>query len=304
MIASIRSELRKLLSVRSTYILVMVALALVVVFAYFGTSANTYEEAVCESTGEVLYGRGQTDARLDTASPEEVCGGEVSYSMKTVNDLPKEKLLFNLQETMPVIAMFIAIIVVLQMGHEFRYNTINYTLTTSSRRSKVLLSKITVNILFTVIVTLLAIGVSVIVTHIAINLKGLTLPAQDYDWLYILVRHAGYALAYALFYLGTIVLVRNLIAGVIAIFLLPTIDGIGGLLLALGDIEPTRVLPFSALDRFGNVAADVASISAATVEFADIPSNPATMLGAGAVFAAYLIGLWVIAWLLFVRRDV
>lgn len=303
MITQLKAEVRKLLTVRSTYIMMILALVFISLFAYFGTSGLTYEEAVCESTGEVLYSMNHTDPRLEGTSPEEVCGGEVSYVTKTDNNLPDDKLLYSLQEAVPIMATFASVVVILLMAHEFRYSTINYTLTISNSRSKVLLSKMLVSIVFVIAATLLAVGVSFAVTQAAINIKGLSLHTQDYNWLYILARHLGYVLGYALFSLGIITLVRNLTAGIAAIFVLPTLDSIAGFLLAARNIEPTKILPFTALDRFGNVATDL-STSGTTADFmVKTSSGAASVAVAGLVVAAYLLVVWLVTWYLFLHRD-
>lgn len=305
MMPSLRSELRKLLTVRSTYILIASTFALIALFTYFGTSATSYEEATCLDTGEVIYSADKQDPRLLEAGPEEICGGEVSYTSRVSNDLPKEELLFNLQETVPLVATFVGIIVILLMAHEFRYFTINHTLTASNSRSRVLLSKLIISIGFSLAITVLAIGFSVLVTQIAIILKDLNLPAQDYDWPYIIMRHLGYVLAYSLFSLGVITLIRNLTAGILATFLLSTFDGIIGYLLSTRDIEPTKALPFSALERFGSVASDITAGGVDVAErFGGMTSGgPATVLESLAVVCVYLLGLWIAAWLLFLHRD-
>ena len=305
MLLQLKSELRKLFSVRSTYILLSIALVLVGLFGYFGTSGETYEKAVCEPTGQVLYARDYADERLKGQPPEEICGGNVIYTTETTKNLPKEKLLFALQETLPVVVTLVCIILILFVAHEFRYNTINYTLTISNSRSKVLLAKLIVATLFTLLTTLVAAGVIIAVAFTAIGIKDLNLPAQDYNWLYVLARHLGYAVGYTLFGVGVALLVRNLTVAIAAALILPTLDGIAGFLLSTRDIEPTKVLPFTALDRFGNVASDITTGTADVGErFMNASATyPATALGALAVFAVYLVGLWLITWYLFLKRD-
>lgn len=298
---TLKSEIRKLLTVRSTYILIFSAFALIGLFTYVGTSASDYEEAICQSTGEVLYSIEQFDPRLENASPEDVCGGPVSYNRIVINDLSEDKLLFNFQEAIPVISMFISVVLVLFMAHEFRYNTISHTLTLSNSRSKVLLAKLIVGVLFTITITLFTLGLILAVSHIAINVKGLHLPAQDYDWAYVFLRHLGYVLIYSLLWLGIITLIRNLTAGIAAILLLPTIEAIVAFLLEERGIEPTKVLPFSALNRFSDAATGLTSTDPVT-ELAT-RSEPASVLMAGLVALAYLVGVWAVAWWLFLRRD-
>jgi ABC-type transport system involved in multi-copper enzyme maturation permease subunit len=303
MLAQIKSEFRKLFTVRSTYILVIVALLLTILFSYFGTSAQTYDEAVCDSTGEVIYSSDFSDEQLSKASPEDICGGSVSYTTKTERNLPKEKLLFTLQETLPLTITFVSIVLVLLVAHEFRYNTISYTLTISNSRSKVLLAKIIAGTVFTLATTLLALGVTLATFYLAVNIKNLYLPTQDYNWVYILSRHFVYALGTTLIFMGIAILVRNLVASIAAVFVLPIIDSIAGLLLMTRDIEPTKVLPFSSLDRFGNVVSDmVPGASAERFGGMDVNSQ-ATVVGSLVAFGLYFIVVWSLAWLTFLRRD-
>jgi len=152
-------------------------------------------------------------------------------------------------------------------------------------------------------VTLLGIGLAVVATFAAISVKDLSLPAQDYNWLYVGARLISYSLGLSLTGLAIITLVRNLTAGVAAIFVLPTLDAIAGALLASRNIEATRALPFSALDRISSLMRDYMPQNTPNDGFTDPQRLPATVLGATLVFVAYLVGLWVIAWVSFVRRD-
>lgn len=301
----IKSEWLKLFTVRSTYILLLSAFALISLFTYLGTSPSTYEEAVCEPTGDVLYSQGQTDPRLETAPPEELCDGPVNYELKTSRDLSEDRLLFGLQESVPLIATFVTIILVLLTTHEYRHNLINYTLTISSSRSKVLLAKLIVSTVFTIVATLLAIGLTLAMFALAVNVKDLHLPAQNYDWLYVMGRHFGYSLGYVLFFVGLATLLRNLTAAIAAIFLVPTVDGIVGFLLSTRELEPTKFLPFFSLDRFGNVASDISYGTADVGEtFLNAnPGEPASAMLALGVFSVYLAAVWIAGWILFMRRD-
>lgn len=290
MVPTLKAEFKKLITVRSTYILVLVALLLAGLFTYFGTSTIVYDEVAESPSSERQSEMSQPPA------PE-------TRVTKVSRDLPKETLINHLQNNIPVVAIFIAIAVVLLMAHEFRYNTITYTLTTSNSRSRVLLSKFFVSVIFTILVTLLAIMAIVAMTYAAVHIKDLNLPSQDYDWLYILARLIGYALGFSLIGLAIITLVRNIIAGVVAVFLLPTIDAIAGELLKNWDLEASKLLPFSALNRVINFPADLDPNIKLTEGRPIVELLPATLLGAIAVFALYFVGVWIISWYLFLHRD-
>src|ERR1700744_3733974 len=100
MIATLKAEFRKLLTVRSTYVITGLVLVLVIFVAF--------------------YVEGW---RLDSAGlrdPTQLAGDVTGALMITV---------------------FGAIVAILLMTHEYRYNTIMYTLTSSNSRSKVFISK-------------------------------------------------------------------------------------------------------------------------------------------------------------------
>lgn len=293
MVSTLKAEFKKLLTVRSTYVMVLIAIFLAGLFNYLGTSPIVYEEVKEPTSSEQ-----EASASREPLPPEEVV-------VRVSRDLPKEKLATNLQDTIPVVSLFFAVVVVLLMAHEFRHNTITYTLTASNSRSKVLVSKIIVSLAFTIVATILAILTVVAVTYLAVQIRDLNLPSQgSFDWGYILARLLGYTVGFCLLALAIATLVRNIVAGVVAPFILLSVDAlIGGLLQNWKNIEASKVLPLSALNRVNNLAADYTPRNAPDDGITDTLLLPATVLGATAVFAAYFIGLWIIAWYLFLRRD-
>jgi ABC-type transport system involved in multi-copper enzyme maturation permease subunit len=267
--------------------LVLLALFLSGLFTYLGTAPTTsIEEEKPVSNQQAAENQGSPPKPVTRVSHE----------------LPREKLLSNLQDSIQPVSIFIAVVVVMLMGHEFRYNTISYTLTSSNRRSKVLASKVLVSGTFTIVVTALALAVVIVATYAAISVKGLHLPDQNFfDWPYILARLFGYALGFSLIGLALITLVRSLTAGIVALFLLPTLDAIAGELLKNWDIAATKVLPFSALNRLVNIVQDYIHLPPGVDAGQSL--SQATVLGAAAVFALYFVGIWIAAWYLFLRRD-
>lgn len=298
--ASLKSEIRKLFTVRSTYVLVTLALLVIGLVAYFGTSVVTYDEAVCSSNGELLHSTNDPEYYIEEDSKEPACDGETVVTVITERTLPKEHLLNGMQNAIPTITTLVTIIVVLFMAHEFRYNTISYSLTAINSRSKFLLSKLLVAIGFTVGVSLLAIGVMLSVTFIAIAIKDLKLPAQDFNWLYVVLRYLAYSLANVLIGLGIVILVRNLVAGIAAIFVLPMINQLFAGLLMWREVEPTKFLPFSALERFGRVSGDV--IPEQGMVFG-ATEGQASVVVSGWVTLVWLLVLWIVAWWIFIKRD-
>lgn len=303
MLGTIKAEFRKLLTIRTTFALVFLMLGFTSLLSYFGTNSFTYEEGVCKATGEVVLSKedmlGTGPMPEEYVSPEERCQGEVVYITKVDPQLPAETVVTNVQESVSMASLFIAIVVVLLVVHEFRFNTITYSLTSSNSRTKFLLAKLVAAITFMVVVSLAVMAVSAVVTHIAINAKGLVLPAQDFNWPYLLARILGNMAGFVLIGFALAMILRNLAASIAALFVLPALDSIGNMLLVSREIEPTRLLPFSALDRVGNVVSDVTGRDWGFQ--GDL--LPATVGGASLVSLAYVVGLLLVAWLLFVRRD-
>src|SRR6185437_5947661 len=121
MINALKAEFRKLLSVRSTYILISVAILFVIFFTFY-------------IEGYHLSGKDLLNKHL--------------YNDDIVGALTSLPLIFG------------AIIAILLMTHEYRYNTITYSLTLSNSRSKVLAAKLIVTsvfaLLFTIAIAVLA----------------------------------------------------------------------------------------------------------------------------------------------------
>ncbi|MBA3757638.1 ABC transporter permease subunit [Candidatus Saccharibacteria bacterium] len=288
MIPQLKAEFKKLLSVRSTLIVSLLIIFLTLLFTYLNTS-KVYDEALdhpapSQSTEERSGAPGASDKNQQQ--------NQVVQQPKLTNNLPANKVLLNLQDSLYPTSLLITIVVILLMAHEFRYNTITYTLTSSNSRTRVLVAKIIVGTIYATIMTIIAISATVAATYFAINIRGLNLPQQNIDWIYIGGRLVGYSLGFALLGLAAITLLRNQVAGIVAVFLLPTLDAIGAGILTSKSIEPAKYLPFSALTKFGNIV-DNGSDSVSTT----------SITRAGIVFVIYLVVVWLVTWYLFLKRD-
>lgn len=248
MLATIKSEIRKLFTVRSTYLLSAIALALTVLFAFYfeGYKGNT----------------GTAASLLAPTALQEIVGNGAGLGV-----------------------MFIAIIAILFMAHEYRYNTIAYTITLNTRRTKVLLSKLLVISGFAVIFGFIAAGVALGGYMLGLSLRDAVLPAQEFDAVVQIGRVAFYYVGYAILGILIACLVRSLVAAVSTLLLYSAIvEPLLGLLLR----DNAKYLPVTALDS--------------TVGAAMVPN----MLSANTailVSSAYLIGGLIITWIMFVKRD-
>jgi ABC-2 type transport system permease protein len=264
MMPALKSEFKKLLTVRSTYGWLLLALVLVGIYT--------------------IYGEGFNDASnlLKSHAP----GPSASlFVAATINQMAN------------FISVFGAIIALLLITHEYRHNTITYTLTASNSRSKVLLSKIIAVICFVFVYAVILTALGLAMIYLGLALSHHVLPHQDINYLTYIGKSVfnaeGYALAALLF--GT--LIRNQVGSFAALFIIPnTVEGLLSLLLKTSSVY----MPFIALQQ--------------VVQTPVVPgSHPAhpdsnglgslTPLHGAEVFLAYLIVGWIITWYLFLRRD-
>ncbi|HUC95474.1 MAG TPA: ABC transporter permease [Candidatus Saccharimonadia bacterium] len=256
MIPRIKAEFRKLLSVRSTYILIGLALVYVIFYDFY----------------IVGFQKGMHD------------GGSLSL----------HNPLFLMTEVMraggiaaPI--LFSSIIAVLLMAHEYRYNTIMYTLTSSNSRSKTLIAKIIAITGFAVIFSLALEILAPTFALLGLHAHHVSLVRQIFYFRDFFWRVLFFGWAYAMIGVLLGLIFRNLVASIVALFLLPvTIEPLIGLLL---NMHEQQYLPFTALTAVLN--------------------NGLIRIGPG-VFSArhsavivlvYLIIFWTLGWIFFLRRD-
>lgn len=209
MIATIRAEFRKFITVRSTYVLMLVTLLLSVL-------VNFYVEGYWGQSGSAA-------GSLQPGALKEIVGNGVGMA-----------------------ALFISIIAVLQAGHEYRHNMIMYTLTANARRTQVFLSKLIVTGVFAVIFGLFVAGFSILMYKLGLSLRDATLPPQDFEAGIQMARVAIYSLIYGLIGLLFTLIFRNLIGAVVFLLMFPTtVEPLFGLLLKQNAVY----LPFTTFDH-------------------------------------------------------
>lgn len=249
MLPALKSEFRKLFTIRSTY--VMVALSLIII-AFFCFYLEGYKGQIETSPA----------SKLAPTAIQEIVRNYASIG-----------------------TIFVALIAILFVAHEYRYNTIMYTLTANARRTRVLVAKILSIAMFSVVYAVLAFGFAIACYYLGLILRDAHLPAQNFDLLTQLGKMVVYFIAYALLGLLIATLVRSVVAA-IAIFLVfpSTIEPLLGLVLK----DNAVYLPYAAIDKI---------IGSGTVH-GDLSTSAAI-----AVATTYLVIGWLIAWLLFLRRD-
>ncbi len=248
MLVSLKAEFLKLFTVRSTYILSGLSFLLIILISF-------YFEGY----------RGVTGSAAST--------------------LTETALMEIVSNTAGMIVIFISLIAILLMAHEYRYNTIMYTLTSNTRRTKVLASKSLAVIVFAVGMGLIATAFSIGCYYFGLSLRDAVLPQQNFDWLVVFGKTAVYFSIYALVGLLLAVLVKGIVGAIMFFFIAPvTIEP----LLSIPLKDNAVYLPFTMFD----------SIMGAGIIQSDL--SPARILSFSIL---YIIVLWVIAWTVFLRRD-
>jgi ABC-2 type transport system permease protein len=245
MIPALKAEFKKLVTTRSTYVLLGIALALILFVTFYveGWRANA------ETLQDPLF-------------------------------LNREPL-----SAISVVTILMTMIGILLMTHEYRYNMITYSLTSSNSRSKVLLAKLLVVSAFAIIFATVVWALAPLVTLLGVNAHGLELVPQQFYYWDLWWRCAFFAWGFAIFGLLLAVLIRNQIGTIVFLLIVPnTIEGILSILLK----ENSVYLPFSSLANVIGQSGGQAVVTPAASAW---------------LFTLYMIGGWAVAWYLFLRRD-
>jgi ABC-2 type transport system permease protein len=203
MIRLIKSELQKLFTIRSTYVILAFCLAISIFFAFY------------------VEGLKLTQPVTDPG-----------------------KLLSETTSALNALAFIISLAGVLLVTHEYRYNTIMYTLTSSASRLKVLLAKVIAVSIFAVLVSLFFGTLAPLLTYAGVHLKGLAMVHQSIPIADTLWRVALFGWGYAMLGLILAFIIRNQIGAIIVLLVGPSsVEGLLSLLLK----QNTAYLPFNAL---------------------------------------------------------
>ncbi len=248
MLNALKSDFRKLLTVRSTHVMTGLALLIIAVLSFYFEGLGNRESAAANLAPTAL----------------------------------KELIIYSIGMT----AVFAGIVSILFMGHEYRYGTITYTLTANVRRSRVLLSKMLTISAFGLVFGALIISFSLACYFLGLQLRGASLPAQNFDVTVVIARALTYCVAYVLTCLLLSTLLRNIVATIAVFFIAPvTVEPLIGLALK----DNAKYLPFTVLPDI-NESGIPGQVS--------LDPNPALI-----VFLVYLVVGWAITWWLFIKRD-
>ncbi len=247
MITNLKAEFRKVFSVRSTYVILAFVFILEIIFAFYSSGW-----------------------RID------------AYDLHNPNTLAND-----ITMAVSAVSIFVALIAALLMTHEYRYNTIMYSLTLSKSRTRVLVAKILVISAIAVVFTIVVGALSPLLSVLGAHANHLKFAPQTLHYGTLLWRSLFFGWGYAMAGLLIAALIRNQIGAIVTLFIAPdTIEG----LLSIALKKDTVYLPFSALHTvIGQGMGDYL--------------HAITPLHAAEVFMVYLVLGWIIAWILFVRRD-
>lgn len=239
MLGTVISEFRKLLSVRSTYIISAIGIALGMLYAFLVDGLN---------------------------------GGATA--------LQADKFQIMLLSVGGLVGIFAALVGILLVAHEYRYNTIMYALTNTNSRSKFIIAKIIAITTYTILFTIAVLVMSTIAMYIGLSIKDFTMVPQDVAWWSVIWRCMAINIGFGLIGITFGLLFRNMVGAIIAVFVIPTVEPMLGIWLK----DNAKYLPFTSSDQI-ITGAKLSSVEA---------------LG---VFGLWLALGLLVSWLLFYRRD-
>jgi ABC-2 type transport system permease protein len=244
MLATIKAEFRKLLTIRSTYFIVALALLLTGFIAFYG------------------------------------------MGYKSEHIIPANMFREYILNCVSIVQVFGGIVAILLITHEYRYNTIAYTLTSSNSRLKVLLSKMLVVTVFAVILSVVAAAFVGALIALGAHFAHHSVITTGLDYGDIALKSTVFTVTGVLAALVIGFLARSVVFAIVAYFLIPTtVEPLLNNLLKVS----TNYLPFMAQNQIiMNNAGD--------------PKVFSPLASAG-VFCAYILGAWIIATFFFVRKD-
>jgi len=238
MLTQLKSEFKKLLTVRSTYYFLLFCLAVDILFAFY------------------------------------VEGFRVTQFVSDPGKLAGEA-----RSAFQSLATLLSLVGILLVTHEYRYNTIMYTLTAARSRAQVFFAKFIVVTVFALAASLLFAALAPLFTMAGLQLQGTDIAAQSIPYVDLLWHGLLFVWGYAILAFIFAFVIRSQVGAIMAFVLLP---GIGEMLLTLLLKDNAKYLPFTALNRlWQNV---------------DTQTTVLTVL-------AYVVGGSIVALLLFQKRD-
>jgi hypothetical protein len=192
MITALKAEFRKLLTVRSTYVILLLGLIIELINAFY------------------IFGYKATVA---TRHDPSILNHEATTAVE-------------------IVSVLLAICGILLITHEYRYNTIMHSLTLARRRSQVFYAKVVAISLFTIVFIGLFAILSPLLNLAGMHLHGYHLVPQELHFSSLWWRALFGGWAFVMLATVAALIIRIQVGAIVALFLLPgTIEGLLGLLL-------------------------------------------------------------------------
>ena len=247
MIPELKAEFKKVFTIRSTYIIFAIMIALSIFFGFY-------------------------------------IGGWHSDKLELMDPLMIYKVA---QQSIDFLAIFPALIGLLLFTHEFRYNTVTYSLTLSNNRSKVFAAKLIVVTILSLVSAAVILTISPLLADWGIHAHGLNMVHQSFYFKAIIWKGLAYGWAYAMAGFAIAALIRNQIGAIVVLFVVPgTVERLLSLLLKNNVVY----LPFSSFHAMLGSGLEGTTVTITAID--------ALYVGLG-----YIIFSLAISWILFVRRD-
>ena len=247
MTSALKAEFRKVWTIRSTYFILGFVLLIAIFFGFYASGWRIDAGALHDPR----------TLALDTTS------------------------------AISAVSVFASLIGVLLVTHEYRYNTIMYTLTASNSRSKVLLAKVLVISGFAIVFAVCLAVLAPVLSVLGIHAHHLKLVPQTLHYGNLLWRSLFFCWGYAMAGLIIASLIRSQVGAIVVLFIAPSDRRRSGARLAAQ--ENVVYLPFSSLS----------TVIGQGMNF----NNSITPERGALVFTGYLVVFGAVAWILFLRRD-
>ena len=177
MITNLKAEFRKIFSVRSTYVILVFVIILEIVFAFYTSGW-----------------------RID------------AHDLHNPNTLTND-----ITAAVSAVSIFAALIAALLMTHEYRYNTITYSLTLSKSRTRVLVAKILVISVVAVVFTIVVGALSPLLSVLGAHAHHLKFAPQTLHYGTLLWHCLFFGWGYAMAGLLIAALIRNQIGAIVTL---------------------------------------------------------------------------------------
>lgn len=205
-------------------------------------------------------------------------GDSVNSALKLASEVPG---------AIQAVAALGGIVALLLMTHEYRYNTIMYTLTSTRRRLTVLIAKILAVSIFALLFAALGGVLAPVMAYLGLSIKGLHLTTQQFPLWDLAWQGVFFTWAYSMFALLFATLFRSQVASIVVLLFAPgVVESLAGLLLK----HNAKYLPFTGLGQVLQAGSHV-------------PSGQLSTAHAAVLTLCYLGFGWLIATVLFLRRD-